>query len=526
MVINAAAWTAVDRAETEEAAALVVNAEAPGAMARECAARGIVFLHVSTDYVFDGSGARAWAPGDATGPLGAYGRTKLAGEQAVRAAGGVHGILRTSWVFSADGANFVKTMLRLGASRQALNVVGDQIGGPTPAANIAAALLRMAEVLGARPEAAGTYHLSGAPDVSWADFAREIFAQAGLAVAVTDIPTSAYPTPATRPGNSRLDCTTLAEVFGIARPDWRAGLAYSAGGIGRGEVTKRKGIILAGGSGTRLYPITMGVSKQLLPLYDKPMIYYPLTVLMLAGIREILIITTPDDQPQFRRLMGDGSQWGLRIDYVAQPSPDGLAQAYLLGEAFLDGAPSAMVLGDNIFFGHGLPEALAAADAREAGGTVFGYRVADPERYGVVEFDAQGIAKAIVEKPEMPASDYAVTGLYFLDGTAPDKARAVKPSARGELEIVTLLEIYLAEGTLAVEKMGRGYAWLDTGTHASLLDAGNFVRTLQQRQGLQVGSPDEIAYAAGWIDKAGLAVRAKLFGKTDYGRYLDRLGRE
>jgi glucose-1-phosphate thymidylyltransferase len=288
----------------------------------------------------------------------------------------------------------------------------------------------------------------------------------------------------------------------------------------------RKGIILAGGSGTRLYPITMGVSKQLLPLYDKPMIYYPLTVLMLAGIREVLIITTPDDLPQFRRLLGDGSQWGIRLSYIIQPSPDGLAQAYLLGEAFLAGAPSAMVLGDNIFFGHGLPEVLAAADARTTGGTVFGYRVADPERYGVVDFDADGTVRAIIEKPPVPPSDYAVTGLYFLDGTAPAKARAVKPSPRGELEIVTLLEMYLAEGTLQVEKMGRGYAWLDTGTHASLLDAGNFVRTLEQRQGLQVGSPDEIAYIAGWIDKAGLQRQAKLFGKTDYGRYLERLGRE
>ncbi len=291
-------------------------------------------------------------------------------------------------------------------------------------------------------------------------------------------------------------------------------------------MSERKGIILAGGSGTRLYPITMGVSKQLLPLYDKPMIYYPLSVLMLAGIREILIITTPDDQPQFMRLLGDGSQWGLRLSYVVQPSPDGLAQAYLLGEEFLDGAPSALVLGDNIFFGHGLPEVLAAADAREVGGTVFGYRVSDPERYGVVEFDRDGVVRSIIEKPEVPPSDYAVTGLYFLDGTAPAKAREVKPSPRGELEIVTLLEMYLAEGTLQVEKMGRGYAWLDTGTHGSLLDAGNFVRTLELRQGLQVGSPDEIAYAAGWIDKTGLARQAKLFGKTDYGRYLDRLGRE
>ena len=254
-------------------------------------------------------------------------------------------------------------------------------------------------------------------------------------------------------------------------------------------MTKRKGIILAGGSGTRLYPITMGASKQLLPLYDKPMIYYPLSVLMLTGITEILVITTPEDQDQFRRLLGDGSQWGLSLSYVAQPSPDGLAQAYILAEAFLAGAPSAMVLGDNIFFGHGLPKVLAAADARTDGGTVFGYHVADPERYGVVDFAPDGKVRQIVEKPAVPPSDYAVTGLYFLDGTAPEKARRVTPSSRGELEIVSLLELYLAEGALSVEKIGRGYAWLDTGTHASLLDAANFVRTLQMRHCLLYTSP-------------------------------------
>ena len=286
---------------------------------------------------------------------------------------------------------------------------------------------------------------------------------------------------------------------------------------------QRKGIILAGGSGTRLYPITIGISKQLLPIYDKPMIYYPLSVLMLAGIREIALITTPQDQDQFRRTLGDGSQWGLSLSYITQPSPDGLAQAYLLAEDFLNGAPSAMVLGDNIFFGHGLPNLLASAGARDVGGTVFGYRVADPERYGVVGFDANGKVSRIIEKPEQPPSNYAVTGLYFLDGTAPERARAVQPSPRGELEIVTLLEMYLAEGTLSVEQMGRGFAWLDTGTHASLLDAGNFVRTLTERQGQQVGSPEEIAFHQGWITLEQLAERARLFGKTAYGKYLAAL---
>ena len=288
-------------------------------------------------------------------------------------------------------------------------------------------------------------------------------------------------------------------------------------------MTQRKGIILAGGSGTRLYPITMGVSKQLLPLYDKPMIYYPITVLMLAGIREIAIITTPEDQEQFKRLLGDGGQWGLRFEWIVQPSPDGLAQAYLLAEDFLDGAPSAMVLGDNIFFGHGLPVLLQAADQRQTGGTVFGYRVSDPERYGVVGFDANGTAVQIVEKPKVPPSDYAVTGLYFLDGTAPQRAAQVTPSDRGELEITSLLESYLADGSLTVERMGRGFAWLDTGTHASLLDAGNFVRTLENRQGLQTGCPEEIAYDAGWISADDLRARAAKFSKNAYGDYLLRL---
>jgi len=284
----------------------------------------------------------------------------------------------------------------------------------------------------------------------------------------------------------------------------------------------RKGIILAGGSGTRLYPVTLAVSKQLLPLYDKPMIYYPLSVLMLAGIREIAVITTPHDQEQFRRLLGNGAQWGLSLSYVAQPSPDGLAQAYLLTEEFLAGAPSAMVLGDNIFFGHGLPELMARADDRAEGGTVFGYRVADPERYGVVAFEGER-ASAIVEKPARPPSNYAVTGLYFLDGTAPERARDVRPSARGELEITTLLEMYLADGALTVERMGRGYAWLDTGTHASLIDAGNFVRTLEERQGMQTGCPEEIAYANGWIGREVLEEAALRFGKNAYGSYLRRL---
>ncbi|WP_299193736.1 glucose-1-phosphate thymidylyltransferase RfbA [uncultured Litoreibacter sp.] len=283
---------------------------------------------------------------------------------------------------------------------------------------------------------------------------------------------------------------------------------------------QRKGIILAGGSGTRLFPITMGVSKQLLPVYDKPMIYYPISVLMLAGIREIAIITTPHDQDQFVRTLGDGSQWGVSFTYLVQESPDGLAQAYLLAEEFLAGAPSALVLGDNIFFGHGLPELLAEADARSDGGTIFGYHVADPERYGVVAFDDDGTAQSIIEKPKVPPSNYAVTGLYFLDGDAPALAKQVVPSERGELEITSLLEMYLQMGKLTVNRMGRGYAWLDTGTHGSLLDAGNFVRTLTKRQAQQTGCLEEIAHELGWISDADLLARAEQFSKNDYGKYL------
>ena len=288
-------------------------------------------------------------------------------------------------------------------------------------------------------------------------------------------------------------------------------------------MSDRKGIILAGGSGTRLYPITHSLSKQLLPLFDKPMIYYPLSVLMLAGLREIAIITTPEDQEQFRRLLKDGSQWGMRFEYVAQPRPEGLAQAYLLTEDFLAGSASTMVLGDNIFYGHDLPHLLERAGERPAGGTVFGYQVADPERYGVVAFDKEGRVLSIEEKPERPRSNFAVTGIYVLDGTAPERARAVRPSARGELEITELLNSYLAEGLLSVERMGRGFAWLDTGTHASLLDAGNFVRTIEERQNVKIGCPEEIAFDQGWITEAELRAIAAPYLKTEYGRYLLRV---
>jgi len=290
-------------------------------------------------------------------------------------------------------------------------------------------------------------------------------------------------------------------------------------------MTRRKGIILAGGSGTRLYPITRAISKQLLPVYDKPMIYYPLSVLMLAGIREVLIINTPHEQALFQALLGDGSQWGMRIEYAVQPSPDGLAQAYLIGRDFVAGQPSCLVLGDNIFHGHGLTALLRGADERQQGATVFGYWVRDPERYGVAEFDGDGRVVGIEEKPAQPRSNYAVTGLYFYDGKASDYAAELKPSPRGELEITDLNKRYLEQGELYLQQLGRGYAWLDTGTHQSLLEASTFIETIEARQGLRVCCPEEIAFGNGWIGVAELEKLAAPLAKNGYGQYLLDLAR-
>jgi glucose-1-phosphate thymidylyltransferase len=493
-LINCTSYHRTDEAEDRADAAFRVNTFAVRALARACAARGARFVHISTDYVFSGHSRREpYKETDGCAPLNVYGASKLMGESLAFGEwpeGTL--VLRVASLFgvagaSGKGGNFIETMLRLAREKGELRVVDDIRMSPTATADVAAAVLRLLRT-GAP---AGIWHVVNEGDASWCEFARAIVALAQVPAAVHAVDHTAYPNKAVRPAYSVLDSGKLAAA--------------------------------AGGSGTRLHPLTLVTSKQLLPVYDKPMIYYPLSVLMLAGIREVLIISTPGDQPLFERLLGSGSQWGLALTYAIQEEPRGLADAFVIGRAHVAGGPSALILGDNIFYGHGLTDELARAAERRCGATVFAYQVRDPERYGVVELDAAGKPRSLVEKPKEPVSDWAVTGLYFYDERVVDIAAAVRPSPRGELEITDVNRAYLEAGELHVARLGRGYAWLDTGTFESLLEAAEFVRVLERRQGQKICCPEEVAWRMGCIDRDQLLAGADNYPKSGYGNYLRRL---
>ena len=527
-IVNAAAYTAVDRAESEPGRAFAVNRDGAERLAVEAQRLGVPLVHISTEYVFDGRKSSPYTEEDAPAPLGVYGRSKLEGEAAVRNACPAALVLRTSWIYSPHGHNFVKTMLRLGETRDHVRVVDDRWGSPDRGRRFGKRDPRYPGPVGARRLLISSGRLSSGRS-GRDDLVRLCLCHLcwlGWAWAAGD---------EARPDQKRgiSDSGAPAGQFTARLRQDRTPIRHPASALaaiarclprpfasGCGAATMLKGIILAGGSGTRLYPITRGVSKQLLPIYDKPMVYYPLSTLMLAGIRDILVITTPEDRSQFARLLHDGSQWGIRLRYAEQPKPEGIGQALSIGANFIGSDRVALALGDNIFFGHGLPELLKLAAERTTGATVFAYQVRDPERYGVVSFNDAGKAIRIEEKPKDAGSNWAITGLYFFDNDVVRYAAELKPSWRGELEITDLHNCYLTAGALHIEKMGRGFAWLDTGTFDFLIDAASFVQTLEQRQGMKIACPEEIAYRMEFISRAHLFELAKSFNKSGYGDYL------
>ena len=502
-------------------------------LAAETGRRGIPLIHISTDYVFDGRKGAPYVEQDAVGaaqclwPQQARGRARRPRRQsAARDPAHVVGLQPVSARISS------RRSCASPRERERLTIVADQRGCPTAARDIAQACLDIALRCASEPEHApyGIYHFAGAGEATWFEFARAIVEMAadrlGRSPQIVPIRTSDYPTPAVRAADTRLDCTAIVRALRRCAAAVASGACRNDRSLADQQGHAMKGIILAGGSGTRLYPATLAINKQLLPVYDKPMVYYPLSVLMLAGIRDILLISTREHLPFYQHLLGDGSQWGIKLAYVVQDKPIGLAHAFILGRDFVGGDRVALILGDNVFYGHGLSAELADAAARADGATVFAYYVNEPSQYGVVKFDDAGKPVDLVEKPTQFLSNWAVTGLYFYDNAVLDIAAGLRPSARGELEITDVNRRYLELGKLHVVKLGRGYAWLDTGTHDALLEASEFVRSIQHRQGLLVGCPEEIAYAKGFIGAHDLRRLADQLGNSSYGGYLKRISGE
>ena len=531
VLINAAAYTKVDEAETEKGELLAnsVNTEGVSNLAEIARENDLVLVHISTDYVYDGI-EKNHREDEPFNPLNVYGESKAAGDEIVAKLSKYY-ILRTSWVIG-EGKNFIRSMLDLGRQGRELNIVSDQIGRPTFTDELGRAI----DFILRNRAAYGTYNVSndGQP-VSWADLARKAFSLAGIDTSkIHNVTTAEYfadkPNSAKRPLNSTFDLSKLKST-GFTPKDWEDSLKdylKTSLAIDIKEHIKvkenaiMKGIILAGGSGTRLYPITRAISKQLMPIYDKPMIYYPLSTLMQAGIKDILIITTPKDQQQFQDLLGDGSDLGISLNYAAQPKPEGLAQAFIIGEEFIGKDKVALILGDNIFYGNDFDKSLKQCTDPD-GGVVFAYQVSDPERYGVVEFDDDKKAISIEEKPKTPKSNYAVVGLYFYDNSVVDIAKKIKPSDRGELEITSVNEEYLKLGKLKVKTMDRGSVWLDTGTHDSMNDASEYIRVIEKRTGMKIGCIEEIAWREGFIGNDQLQSLAEPLVKSGYGKYLLQL---
>lgn len=513
-IVNCAAYTNVDGCETNFDLANAVNGVAVGNIAQAAKLVDATLIQISTDYVFDGElpVEKAYTEEMEPCPVSAYGKTKLLGEENAKKAEKYY-ILRTAWLYG-QGNNFVRTMLKLAQTREEISVVCDQHGSPTSTTTLCEIIEAMLEK---EPEY-GIYHSTNEGFTTWYEFAKKIFELSGKQITVKPVTSEEYPTPTKRPHNSQLSKEKLHRIRSISE---RLCRGFKRVFERREDIMK--GIILAGGSGTRLYPITLAVSKQLLPVYDKPMIYYPLSTLMQAGINEVLIISTPVHISAFEALLGTGEELGMKLSYKVQEKPVGLADAFRLGADFIGEDSVSLILGDNMIYGPGLETMLQEASSLTEGGVIFGYEVSDPTSYGVVEMDADGNAISIEEKPEQPKSNLAVPGLYFYDNTVVEIAKNIQPSARGEIEITDVNKEYMNRGNLKVLTLGRGFAWFDTGTPDRLNDAADFVKAIELRQGTQIACLEEIAYQNKWISKEQALELAKKYGKTEYGHYIKRI---